>query len=38
MHQDGERLSVALAGLFDEVSIHVDLSVATAFMAADYPR
>ena len=25
MHQDGERLSVPLAGLLDEVSIHVDL-------------
>lgn len=28
MHQDGERLSVSPTGLFDEVSIHVDLTVA----------
>ena len=28
VHQDGERLSVSLAGLFDEVSIHVDLPIA----------
>jgi len=37
VHQDGECFSVAPAGLLDEVSVHVDLSVATAFMAADYP-
>ena len=37
MHQDGECFSVSPAGLLDEVSIHVDLSVAAALMAADYP-
>jgi hypothetical protein len=25
VHQDGERLTVALAGKLDEVSIHLDL-------------
>jgi len=37
VHQDGECFSISPAGLLDEVSVHVDLSVATAFMAADYP-
>jgi hypothetical protein len=35
VHQDGECLSVPLAGLFDKVSIHVDLTVA-ATMGAVY--
>ena len=37
VHQDGECFSVSPSGLLDEVSIHVDLSVAAAFMAPDYP-
>jgi len=36
MHQDGERLSVSPSGLLDEVSIHMDLTVA-ATIGADYP-
>ena len=33
MHQDGERLTVAPTGLFDEVSIHPDLRWGQALVA-----
>ena len=36
VHQDGERLTVAPTGLFDEVSVHHGPPV-TASYGADYP-
>jgi hypothetical protein len=37
VHQDGERLAIAPAGLLDEDPIHLDPPVAAATIAADYP-
>ena len=37
VHQDGERLPIALPGLFDEVSIHPRPSGRRGRVATDYP-
>ena len=37
VHQDGERLTIALAGQLDEVSIHVDLRWCPSPAGPDHP-
>ena len=37
VHQDGERLTIAVTGLLDEERVHIDPSITATSMAADYP-